>query len=75
MHVVALPKARRRDYLGFLWTMLLGRDPGKSRWAVRFTCTDLTLHSEGAFPVQADGDIVATCPVDFAIQARPIHFR
>jgi diacylglycerol kinase family enzyme len=75
LHVVALPTARRRDYLGFLWTMLLRRDPGRSRWAVSFTCTDLTLHGEDAFPVQADGDVVAFCPVDLTLQAAPIHFR
>jgi diacylglycerol kinase family enzyme len=75
LHVVALPRARRRDYLAFLWTMLRRRDPGGSGRAISWTCTDLALHAEEAFPVQADGDIVATCPVDLAIHAFPIHFR
>ena len=75
LHVVVLPTARRRDYLGFLWTMLLRRDPGASRWAINFTCTDLTLRSDDDFAVQADGDVVARGPVDLAVAPAPIHFR
>jgi diacylglycerol kinase family enzyme len=55
--------------------MLRGRDPGKSRWAIGFTCTELALHSEDDFPIQADGDIVGAGRVDLAIRAAPLHFR
>lgn len=75
LHVLALPTARRRDYLRFVWTLLRGRDPGASAGAIAFTCTELRLSGEDGFPVQADGDVVAHSPVDFAIGSAPIHFR
>ncbi len=75
LHVVALPTARRRDYLAFIWTMLRGRDPGASCGAVSFTCTELALLSDDAVPVQADGDIVARGAVDLALHSAPVHFR
>lgn len=75
LHVVLLPRARRRDFFRFVLAMLMGRDPGRSRSTVGFTCTNLVLRNEETFPIQADGDIVAHGAVNVAIGASPIHFR
>lgn len=75
LHIVALPTARRRDYLRFLLALMRGRDPAADGTAVTFTCTDLAIGSDGRFPVQADGDIVGHCPVRLTIETAPVHFR
>lgn len=75
LHVAALPVARRRDFVRFLWAMVRGRDPGASGCAVTFTCTDLALHCDDPVPVQADGDVVAACPVELSLHSAPLHFR
>lgn len=75
LHVLVLPKARRRDYLPFLWAMLRKSDPGRIRGTETFTCTSLSIEGGDAFPVQADGDLIATCPVNLSVQKSPIYFR
>ncbi len=75
LHVLALPRARRRDYLRFLWAMLRQLDPARTRGMESFTCTALSIDGDGAFPMQADGDIVAIGPVNIALEMSPIHFR
>jgi diacylglycerol kinase (ATP) len=75
LHVLVLPRARRRDYLAFLWAMLRKLDPAGTSGIESFTCTALSIDGGDAFPVQADGDIIATCPVDLSLQMSPIHFR
>jgi diacylglycerol kinase family enzyme len=66
LHVVALKRARRRDFLRFLWALLrhanLARDPN----LIRFTCAALSIEGEHA-PLQADGDIVTHLPAEIAI--------
>lgn len=66
LHVVAFKRARRRDFLRFLWALLhhgdLARDPN----LVRLTCSRLRIEG-AAEPIQADGDIVAHLPVEIAI--------
>lgn len=66
LHIVALKRARRRDFLRFLWALLrhadLARDPNLIR------LTGATVRIEGAAePLQADGDIVARLPVEITI--------
>jgi diacylglycerol kinase family enzyme len=75
LHVVALPQASRRVYLAFLWTMMRGRDPGQSRWAVSLACMRLDIAADGPAPLQADGDSVAQCPVTMAVHPVPVAFR
>lgn len=71
LHVVALPRARRRDYARFVWAMLRRRKvPG-----VHFTCTTLMAQCEDPAPVQADGDVIATLPATLTIDERTIAFR
>lgn len=72
LHVVALPRARRRDYLRFLATLARG-DVERCPDVVRFSCTWLEADGTGV-PVQADGDIVAALPARFAVVPDPIRF-
>lgn len=74
LHVLALRRARRRDYLRFVGRLLLGRDPATDRNTIAFTCSALSIASDCAAPIQADGDIVASCPVDFQVLDQPITF-
>lgn len=75
LHVVALPCASRRAYLAFLWAMARGRDPGQGRGAVSLACTRLAIAADEPAPLQADGDIVAQCPVTMAVYPVPVAFR
>ena len=68
LHVVALRRARRRDFARFMWTLLLHReDLSGDPNLIRFSCDALKLEGEGSPQLQADGDIVATLPVEFKI--------
>jgi diacylglycerol kinase family enzyme len=67
LHVVALRRARRRDFAHFMWALLTRRDLSGGANLVRFSCSALSLEGAGAPPLQADGDIVATLPVTIAI--------
>lgn len=62
LHVFALARATRRDYLRFLWRLWRGQDSAGLPGAIRFACTDLTLTGDDDTPLQADGDIVGTLP-------------
>jgi diacylglycerol kinase family enzyme len=74
MHVVALRRARRRDYLGFVGAILMHRDPARLANVEAFTCSSLRATSAAPLPLQADGDIVATLPVEFAVGEAPLAF-
>jgi diacylglycerol kinase family enzyme len=74
LHIVALERCRRRNFLGFCLDMLLGRDPAKRQGVTAFTCTALKLECDGAMPIQADGDVVAQLPVAITLDARPVLF-
>jgi diacylglycerol kinase family enzyme len=43
--------------------------------AVCFTCTSLTARSPEPLSVQADGDIVASLPVELSLHPEPIVFH
>jgi diacylglycerol kinase family enzyme len=73
-HVVALHRARRRDFARFIWAMLLGQDPGRLADATSFTCAALRLEGDTALPVQADGDIVAHLPVHVTLDPDGLTF-
>jgi diacylglycerol kinase family enzyme len=75
MHVVALRKARRRDYLRFVATLAVGKDVRGSPNVEAFTCLSLRADSVAPLPIQADGDIVGTLPVTLAVREAPLAFR
>ncbi len=74
LHVVALGKARRLDYLVFAMDLARGRDPGLRENNVSLTCTSLQIRCDEDLPVQADGDIIATLPINVSTSAKPTPF-
>jgi diacylglycerol kinase family enzyme len=74
LHVVALRRARRRDYLRFVAALATGRNVSQLPNVEAFTCTSLRVSSDGPLPIQADGDIVGSLPVTFAIRETPLAF-
>ncbi len=73
LHVVALRRASRREFLRFYWRMLGGADVVRDKNVIAFSCTQLSLQSDDPLPVQADGDVVASCPIDVSIHETPVH--
>jgi diacylglycerol kinase (ATP) len=66
LHVVALKRARRRDFLVFVIAVMMGRAHRLSN--VRFSATGgVVLLADDEHPVQADGDVVATLPADIKV--------
>jgi diacylglycerol kinase family enzyme len=72
LHVIALERATRRDYLRFLWSVFRGRRLEDLPRIAAFTCTSLSADADQPLPVQADGDIVTTLPVRLNLRADPI---
>jgi diacylglycerol kinase family enzyme len=74
LHVVALRRARRRDYLGFVLALAAGRDVAGLANVAAFTCTRLRATADAELPVQADGDIVGTLPATLTLREEPLVF-
>lgn len=73
LHVIALRRARRRDFARFLWALWRGHDLAGRTGIIDLTCTELTIHGDRE-PLQADGDIVAHLPARIAIDPAPFPF-
>jgi diacylglycerol kinase family enzyme len=74
LHVVALKKATRRNFLRFIFAMMRGTPIDRVPGAVCFTCTALSAECGTPLPVQADGDIAATLPVEIRLRDEPLSF-
>ena len=74
LHVVALRKARRRDYARFVWTLIRGGDPAGLANVEIAICTRLNATSAEPLPIQADGDVVDTLPVVLSVDSVPLRF-
>jgi diacylglycerol kinase family enzyme len=74
LHVIALERARRRDYARFIWALARRRDIKSLPGVVAFTCNELTAEADAALPMQADGDVVATLPIQLKLMAEPLSF-
>ena len=72
LHVVALTRARRRDFARFVWTLWRGRPVGALPGITAFRCAGFTAEAEAPIPVQADGDLVATLPLRVRLRADPL---
>lgn len=73
LRVLALPRARKRDMLLLALYAMLGSRKPHGKW--RFIETDrLTVTGGEGVPVQADGDVVARAPIEFAMTDRTISF-
>lgn len=75
LHVVALERAGRRQFLRFALDLALGRDPALRQGVRSFKCKALELTSDSPVAVQADGDVITSVPVRIAIDPHPILFR
>ncbi len=74
LHVVALKRARRRDFFAFILAMISGRVDRLNN-AMCFTCVELELRSDHAWPMQADGDFAANLPSRIKIDMHAINAR
>jgi diacylglycerol kinase family enzyme len=74
LHVTALRQASRTRFLLFLWALLWHRPVEHLAGVHCFTCTELTLLSESAPPIQGDGDIVAHLPLSITLEAEALQF-
>jgi diacylglycerol kinase family enzyme len=75
LHVVALARARRRDFARFALAMWRGRPVAALAGVTAFTCTALTAEADAPLPLQADGDAVTTLPVRIALHETPLSLR
>ena len=75
LHVLALVRARRRDFIRLAWALLTGRRADALKGVTTFTCTAFAATAATGLPVQADGDIAANLPAEFELQPDPIVFR
>jgi diacylglycerol kinase (ATP) len=75
LHVVALARARRRDFARFALALWRGKPVGALPGVTAFTCTALGAEADEPLPVQADGDPVATLPVRIALHETPLTLR
>jgi diacylglycerol kinase family enzyme len=74
IHVVALRRARRRDYLRFASALAAHSVLRQSANVEAFSCTALRAESAEPLPIQADGDIVGMLPVTLAVAETPLRF-
>jgi diacylglycerol kinase (ATP) len=72
LHVVALARARRRDFARFAWALWRGRGVEGLPGVTAFTCTAVTAEADQPLPVQADGDHVGTMPASIALHETPL---
>jgi diacylglycerol kinase family enzyme len=71
LHVVALRRARRRDYLAFVLAIVLGR-PSAMANICCLQGRNVCVESDQEELVQVDGDIAASLPARFQVSGAPI---
>jgi diacylglycerol kinase family enzyme len=74
LHVVALRRARRRDYLRFVARLAAGGDLSRDPNIESFACATLSATAAQALPIQADGDIVGALPAEMTLLEEPLIF-
>ena len=72
LHVIALTRARRRDFARFAFALWRGRAVDTLPGITALTCTGFTAEASAPLPVQADGDLVATLPIRVRLHADPL---
>lgn len=74
LHVLALPRAGRRDLLDLIRYAVTGaRRPGRHWRFLRVT--ELLAEADAAMPLQLDGDAVATGPCDFRFTGQRVRWK
>jgi len=74
LHVVALKRARRRDYARFVWTLFRGGEVAALSNVEIVTSTTLRATADAPLPIQADGDIVGALPATLTVSETPLVF-
>jgi diacylglycerol kinase family enzyme len=72
LHVVALARARRRDFARFAFALWLGRPVDGLPGVTAFDCTALQAEADVPLPIQADGDPVGTLPASIRLHAEAL---
>jgi diacylglycerol kinase family enzyme len=72
LHVVALARARRRDFARFALALWLGRRVDGLPGVAAFSCTALEAQSDSPLPVQADGDPVGELPASISLHGEAL---
>ena len=72
LHVVALARARRRDFARFAFAIWRGRPVGDVPGTTAFTCTALDAESDCPLPIQADGDPAGHLPARIALHGEAL---
>jgi diacylglycerol kinase family enzyme len=57
-----------------MWALARRRDIKSLPGVTAFTCNEVAAEAEAALPMQADGDIVATLPIQLKLMADPLRF-
>jgi diacylglycerol kinase family enzyme len=72
LHVVALDRARRRDFARFAFALWRGRRVDALPGVRAFTCTALEAEADAPLPIQADGDPVGALPAKIALHGEAL---
>jgi diacylglycerol kinase family enzyme len=75
LHLVALTRARRRDYMRFVVAMLRGAPVDRLPGIVSREARTIVATSDTPLPFQADGDIVGNLPMTLVLSGQPLTFR
>lgn len=74
LHVIALTKARRRDYIRFVLRLALGLRAESQKGVEAFTCRKLAVETDQSLPLQTDGDVVGQVPTVLEVSETPLSF-
>ncbi|HWI84948.1 MAG TPA: diacylglycerol kinase family protein [Sphingomonas sp.] len=74
LHVVALTRATRTDYLRFIWALARGRGGADHPNLIRFACTEIDIAGAANVPLQGDGDIVSSLPARLRLNSETLAF-
>lgn len=75
LHVLALKQASRKDFWRFIRGVMRGRPLEDRANLIPLNCTTLDILSDEPWPVQADGDPVATLPVRVQISDQRLRLH
>lgn len=75
LHVLALKRATRKDFWHFIRGMMRGDLTQDSANYIMVDCKTLDILCREPWPVQADGDPVATLPVRIQISEKRLRFQ
>jgi diacylglycerol kinase (ATP) len=73
LQVLLLPRARRRDYLQLILSVVAIPAFSAKHW-IRFSASSADITGNTALPVQIDGDIAAALPVTIGVNVEPVDF-